>query len=55
MLQVSRKILVYLSLIGTQSLNIILMEYVNRVFESLKKKINVFKELIISGISGFSF
>ena len=31
------------------------MAYVNRVFESLKKKINIFKELIISGVSGFPF
>ena len=53
MLQISRKIWVYMGVIGIQSLNIIVLAYVNRVFESLKKKINVFKELIISGVSGF--
>ena len=45
----------YLGLIEIQSLNNIVLAYVNRVFESLKKKINVFKELIISGVSGFYF
>ena len=34
-----------MGVIEIQSLNIIVLAYVNRVFENLKKKINVFKEL----------
>ena len=52
MLQISRKII--FGLIEIQSLNNIVLAYVNRVFESLKKKINVFKELIISAFPGFT-
>ena len=52
MLQISRKIWVYMGVIGIQSLNIIVLAYVNRVFESLKKKINVFKELF-QALPGF--
>ena len=45
----------YVGLIEIQSLNITVLAYVKRLFASLKKKINVFKELIVSNVSGISF
>ena len=45
----------YVGLIEIQSLNITVLAYVKRLFASLKKKVNVFKELIVSNVSAFSF
>ena len=47
--------LVSLGLIGIQILKIIFMSNLGKVFESLTKKFQVFKDLKFFGVSGFSF
>ena len=51
----SREKLVYLGLIGVQTVQITFAQCSCRVIENLTKTFNVFKDLNISSVPGFSF
>ena len=53
--RISLKKLVYLGFVAIQAVKIIFLTYQGRVFQIWKRKYKVFKDLKISGVSGFSF